>query len=471
MTTSDQMSVDQFMTAISGQESGGNYNSTNPDSGASGRFQILPANWPAWAAEAGLGGHAPMTPENQDKVARFKMQQYYDQFGSWEAVAVAWYAGPSAAARWVTDPSAAEFQHPQGKYPSINGYVDSVLGGSHPTQPGPVLPANAAAPGAAQRGVSTGSQGVKLVVGADGAVQVQAAQLPPDATPDQIDAYIRANYGFAAGLLDIPEIHDVLYNAAKNGWDEARLKGAVYATDWWKTHSDTARQWVTLTTTDPATAKQQVSARMVDIANIAEPLGLNFGGLSGLQDVATQSLMEGWSDVEIKRRIGEQLRHQSQVRGLEGTGANLADTLQAKASQDWMVPLTRSQAEDWAIRMTEGSASQEGFDSFLRSQAEGRFGWMRGEIQQGTTPGQYFAPIKTLVAQELELNPGDVNLMDPRWSAVVDYVDEQGHHRGMTYYEAQRWARSQPEWRFTQGGQQQAAQLGSELLKRFGAVA
>jgi hypothetical protein len=91
-TTNTGMGGD--IDAISGQESGDNYNAVNSTSGAYGKFQIMPANWPSWSREAGLGENAPQTPENQEKVARFKMQQYYDQFGSWDKVAKAWYSGP-----------------------------------------------------------------------------------------------------------------------------------------------------------------------------------------------------------------------------------------------------------------------------------------------------------------------------------------------------------------------------------------
>lgn len=124
----------EFMMAISGQESGGNYNATNPDSGAHGRFQIMPGNWPAWAAEAGLGRNAPQTPANQNYVARFKMQQYYQNYKSWEAVAAAWYGGPGGANNYIKamqgDGKAAAYidrRHGGGKYPSIREYVQSIM--------------------------------------------------------------------------------------------------------------------------------------------------------------------------------------------------------------------------------------------------------------------------------------------------------------------------------------------------------
>lgn len=118
--------IDTFMAAISGQESGGDPNVVNKDSGAHGQFQIMPANWAPWAAEAGLGAGAAKTQANQNTVARFKMEQYYKQFGSWEAVAVAWYAGPGAAARYVADPNNAAWDRPQGKYPSIRAYAQQI---------------------------------------------------------------------------------------------------------------------------------------------------------------------------------------------------------------------------------------------------------------------------------------------------------------------------------------------------------
>lgn len=111
--------IDEFMNAIAKQESGGDYNATNKDSGAHGKYQIMPSNWPSWAKEAGLPPNAAMTPENQDRVARFKMQQYYNQFGNWGDVAKAWYGGPGAVKK--------NGNASQGAYPTINNYSNQVM--------------------------------------------------------------------------------------------------------------------------------------------------------------------------------------------------------------------------------------------------------------------------------------------------------------------------------------------------------
>lgn len=112
-----------FVNAISGQESGGNYDAVNGRTGASGKFQIMPDNWPSWAEEAGLGRDAPMTPENQDAVGRFKLRQYYDAYGP-RGAAEAWYGGPGAI-EWSD--AAKNRKQGSGDEPSINEYADSVL--------------------------------------------------------------------------------------------------------------------------------------------------------------------------------------------------------------------------------------------------------------------------------------------------------------------------------------------------------
>lgn len=121
-----------FINAIAGQESGGNYNAENGRTGAYGKYQIIPSNWPEWAEEAGIGANAPRTPENQEIVARFKLGQYFDKYGA-EGAAVAWYSGEGNAERWVngetTDIWGQPWDAPQhGNEPSIAEYATSVAG-------------------------------------------------------------------------------------------------------------------------------------------------------------------------------------------------------------------------------------------------------------------------------------------------------------------------------------------------------
>jgi hypothetical protein len=94
------------MEKLGSFESSGNYSAVGPPTGVLGnglgRYQIMSSNWASWAREAGIPGADWRDPVAQDKVAAYKLTQYYNQFGSWDMVAVAWFAGPGNAAEAVS---------------------------------------------------------------------------------------------------------------------------------------------------------------------------------------------------------------------------------------------------------------------------------------------------------------------------------------------------------------------------------
>lgn len=113
-----------ILRALSGQESGGNYGAVNADSGAMGRWQVMPSNIAGpggWDQEA-LGRN--ITTEKflnsrrlQNKIVAYKFGNYLKQHGLKGALS-AWYSG---------DPNAWNDKDPQGNYPSIHEYVMQVL--------------------------------------------------------------------------------------------------------------------------------------------------------------------------------------------------------------------------------------------------------------------------------------------------------------------------------------------------------
>lgn len=114
----------KFIQAIAGKESGGNYSAVNKDSGAMGKYQIMPANIAGpggWDKEALGRDISPQeflnNPQIQEKIAQHKLRQYYSKYGP-KGAASAWYSG---------DPNKWKNTSPQGGYPSINAYVMSIL--------------------------------------------------------------------------------------------------------------------------------------------------------------------------------------------------------------------------------------------------------------------------------------------------------------------------------------------------------
>lgn len=113
-----------FVNAIAGQESGGNYRAVNPDSGAAGKYQIMPANFVGeggWDRDA-LGRDISLQfylnhPKVQERIARNKLREYFQKYGA-RGAASAWYSG---------DPNKWQNTSPQGGYPSIAQYVEDII--------------------------------------------------------------------------------------------------------------------------------------------------------------------------------------------------------------------------------------------------------------------------------------------------------------------------------------------------------
>jgi hypothetical protein len=90
----------RFMNAVGSVESGGNYTARNSSSGAYGKYQIMPSNWPAWARQYLGNANAKQTAANQEKVAAGKMSSLYRWLGSWKRVAYWWLTGSSRTTGW-----------------------------------------------------------------------------------------------------------------------------------------------------------------------------------------------------------------------------------------------------------------------------------------------------------------------------------------------------------------------------------
>jgi hypothetical protein len=104
------------MDSIGQFESGGDYGAIGPvvTSGqykgeqALGKYQIMPGNIPRWSKEALGYSITPeqflASPQLQDAIARYKMQQMLDKYGTVEDVASVWFSGkPLATAGNVKD--------------------------------------------------------------------------------------------------------------------------------------------------------------------------------------------------------------------------------------------------------------------------------------------------------------------------------------------------------------------------------
>jgi hypothetical protein len=132
-TQSQGISLGKLMKAIASQESGGRSELINQDSGASGKWQVMPANIPSWSREA-LGREVTHeefihSPEIQRQVVKHRLGLYLNRESTpgrsqeeiVRRVASLWYSGQ--AGLWES----TKPQYSNGRrYPSIAEYTESV---------------------------------------------------------------------------------------------------------------------------------------------------------------------------------------------------------------------------------------------------------------------------------------------------------------------------------------------------------
>lgn len=121
-----EQELKNFMDSVRTLESGGDPDAVNDRTGAHGYFQIMPNNWEPWSKEA-FGTVKPRTPKNQERVAAHKMMDYYNQFGDWESVATAWFAGPQRA-KQLKEGDTSVLQYDDGST-TVRDYIDTVMSG------------------------------------------------------------------------------------------------------------------------------------------------------------------------------------------------------------------------------------------------------------------------------------------------------------------------------------------------------
>lgn len=283
-----------------------------------------------------------------------------------------------------------------------------------------------------------------------------------------VASQIMTDYPQFAFLLNDPEIGPLLLEAVDPniGFDAATFQAKLMATSWWKTHSAAQRQWETLINTDPATANRQREDRIGAVRQLAAQLGLNLPDAQ-LQQFAESSLQYGVDPGSPTMRTWlANLASQSPA------FTQVADVpLRQMAESDYMIPMSDADLTRWASQIAAGTATQDTFRATLQTLAKGRFSGYANLIDQGITPGQIFGPYRSAIAQQLEVSPDTIDLLnDPRWSKVTGVVGSDNTVRPMTMSEAITLARSQPEWSKTSVARQQGADLTQNLLKTFGAI-
>lgn len=211
-----------------------------------------------------------------------------------------------------------------------------------------------------------------------------------------------------------------------------------------------------------ATKEQQYASAEAAVRNRAGVLGLTFDD-AAISSLAKAVVDGNWSSDQLD----DYLIPAAQQTNEAGLITSTVRQIQQAASNQ-LLRVSDATAREWAARIASSEMDMNGVQSLLQAQAVQRYGWAASQISQGIGVRDLLLPTRDRIADELELDPESIDLMDDRWMSMVQTVDSNGTTRAATDSEAIMRARQQPEWSRTRKAGDMVATMALTLRDYFG---
>lgn len=234
----------------------------------------------------------------------------------------------------------------------------------------------------------------------------------------------------------------------------------VKATQYAITTTDNQAKWDSL---DQAEKDRQIGAtrRALSTAFASSQLTV-----TELNEIATLSLRNGFTDLELKYLVANRLNARPGDRTLFATD-EAAKLKTALRNYNYQVSDETLTAALTGATVNNVEQSPEFLIAKAKNWARTKYAAYANYIDEGFTVDDIFEPFKDLAVRTLELNPVDINPSDDKWDRVL-----RGKPDG-TPYTANEWLvelKSNPDygWQFTQQARDKATKLVMDLEKAFG---
>lgn len=304
---------------------------------------------------------------------------------------------------------------------------------------------------------------------ANGRAQILAFIGRSDLIPASNKAWVEESFGYLGEILKYPEIWGILNKAASEGWSEARIQGAITASQFWKTHSASQRNFIQLAGSDKAELDKQIAAMRTQIETTASTLGVAIPE-ARLAYLARQFLYNGVTPERIQGMVAAEARYNPG--GMVGGFGSTMNDVKATANK-FLVPLSDAAAFTRSKAILQGKDTLQGTEAYFRNVAKARWSHLEEDLDRGYTVRDLIDPNVQQAAQLLGIDPDAIDFSDPKWQRVIDTVGDDNKHRIQTLDETARMVRGQAEfgWQGTDQARALAASRVEGLAQRLGAVA
>lgn len=305
-----------------------------------------------------------------------------------------------------------------------------------------------------------------------------------DLTDDEALNLIAEEMPFMMGFMEVPELRDILIDAAKAGRsdDIEYIQSKLMQTQWWQERNVAQRNLFALKETDPQEYKRLVVSRAKQIRDeyiavgmkppYGDPFDDRFGERDTLYQQAETYLLTGMTVQEI----GAAVRREAALSGVYDPnaptppgqiGENMS-TIQQFMS-NYMVNMDEKTRYELAQKVAAGELDTFALEDAIRDMARSKFAYderIIARMDQGFTPYQLFSEHRNVVARTLGLDPEGIDFInDPTFARILN-GGEGG--ASMSVQDAEYYIRGTPQGRKSRVVQKDGAEIALGLMQAFG---
>lgn len=207
----------------------------------------------------------------------------------------------------------------------------------------------------------------------------------------------------------------------------------------------------------------EIDAASAAIRNQLGLLGIPMSD-DAIKSLASKAVNKRWSADQLTDTILEAVDWATTTNGQLKAGVN---EIKALGSQ-YLIPVSDETARSMSVRVASGELDQAGIRSLFVEQARSQYGFLAEQLDQGITPADFFAPLRDVAANTLELPADQLDLMDSKVRSMFTVTNADGTMRSATLTEAEMNARRDERYKQTNGARDRMAAMGSALSRAFG---
>jgi len=209
--------------------------------------------------------------------------------------------------------------------------------------------------------------------------------------------------------------------------------------------------------------KFDIQSLAVTVTNESKKLGLQLGN-DVITYIATVAEKQGFSQEQLTSTLTS-LTDWSTLQAGDLT-ANVAKF--KEQGKNYLVKIDDKTAQDWSVRIANGSISADAVQSIIAQQAKTLNPWLTSAIDSGVSPLDMLAASRNKISDSLGIDAGTIDFTDNQYLKMVTVEDPKTGVRMANNNELQKNIRTDSRWGNSKEAKELGSSMASTLAKIFG---